>query len=137
MSSSPPIHNGTCPGSQAIESYLPGIPSNVTAIVIPGQNISGSWMVACCKPYPAQLTNSCWEWCEIVPDVASKKSDADISRDFNACLDANHRDSRLSSVSMLIRPTPSAPRAAGMSWGMALLGAVMVAGYLGTVQSGP
>jgi hypothetical protein len=70
---------------------FPSIPSNLAYKAIPGQNTSDPWMVACCQPYPVQLVDSCWEWCEISPETAHNKNLTEIADDFGLCLLDNDR----------------------------------------------
>ncbi|KAK4238951.1 hypothetical protein C8A03DRAFT_14648 [Achaetomium macrosporum] len=106
--------NRTCDRT-AIPDNFPSIPTNLTYVVIPGQNTSDPWMVTCCQPYPVQLVDSCWEWCEISPDIAHNKSADDISDDFSFCLVVNNRDLN-KSASLMVHISPAPLQGRRASW---------------------
>ncbi|GKT44219.1 uncharacterized protein ColSpa_04400 [Colletotrichum spaethianum] len=82
--------NFSCPTSSVPENLQ--IPQDVTYAVIPGHNISDSWMASCCQPNPVQLVQDCWEWCEIPAAITNGTTSETIPAAFSQCLQANGRD---------------------------------------------
>jgi hypothetical protein len=107
----PSFNSSNCPRA-GIPDNLP-IPGNIAYAVIPGQNASAPWMVNCCDPYPVQLVESCWLWCQLSPGTGSHANasvDA-IMHDFESCLDDNRRDLNVSASILFHSLAPRAPRA--------------------------
>jgi hypothetical protein len=96
----------------AVPDDLP-IPSNITYAVIPGQNASVPWMVNCCDPYPVQLVESCWLWCQVSPGTGSRANASDdaIFSSFSSCLRLNDRDLNVSSAALFHSLAPRAQSA--------------------------
>ncbi|KAK3300906.1 uncharacterized protein B0H64DRAFT_26637 [Chaetomium fimeti] len=91
-------NNTSCP-TNGVPTPLPGVPNNISYIAVPGQNPSAPWMVSCCDPYPVHLSDKCWLWCEVDPELESA-SDAVVAEGFSACMSTNGRD-RNESIGLL------------------------------------
>ncbi|KAK4128847.1 hypothetical protein N657DRAFT_639354 [Parathielavia appendiculata] len=104
------------------------IPENITYAVIPGQNASDSWIADCCDPYPVQLVESCWLWCQISPGVGinSNASDDTLKHEFRSCLRVNDRDPNISSSIMFHSSAPNSQRASLLRVVLASLATVSI-----------
>jgi hypothetical protein len=51
----------------AMPGDIPGLPQNITTVIIHGRNASYPPMVVCCTPNPVHLVDSCFVWCEVPP----------------------------------------------------------------------
>lgn len=104
--------DGECPGPAAIVNILP-VPQNVTHGWIPGRNVSRP-MRACCAPNPVQVSEGCYEWCELPTRLTSKTSDEEELRmELYRCLEENHRDLNVSKTVAVHVPEDESESGAG------------------------
>lgn len=88
MSNSTPSTNGSCPHTGG---NLPAntIPNNSTldyCATAATNETTPRWM-HCCAPYPVQLADGCWEWCQLPPQYfTSGATNVDVSTAFTNCL---------------------------------------------------
>jgi hypothetical protein len=60
--------NNSCPTNGNVPPKIHNtIPSNITAIMVIGTNVSEPTMVSCCSPEPVHIIEDCWLWCELAP----------------------------------------------------------------------
>ena len=82
--------------SGAVPVDLP-IPSNISYAVVPSQTAPDSWMVLCCEPNPVDIIQSCWEWCELPPNLTTHGLD-ETQNQMRNCLNTNGHDTNHSNV---------------------------------------
>ncbi|KAK4035076.1 hypothetical protein C8A01DRAFT_18206 [Parachaetomium inaequale] len=85
-SASPQLNSSSCPtGEASIPTSFASIPTNISYVAVPGQNVTERWMVRCCEPYPVQLVDGCWEWCQIDPEQERNVSQQLLEIRYDAC----------------------------------------------------